>query len=155
MAGLGNVFDALEGDGVRGADLRVSVEVPRAALGHGFRAPVPPRLAADDDIVDRVRSEVDPEHVVLYLPKQLPDGAVLRLRGQGGAPRAEGERAGDLYVSVALVERPARPGELIPRALARAESADLAETGGGSDVTMWVLLAIAVATAAALGLVFL
>ena len=147
MAELGSVFDD-HGDAderPRGPDLRVTVEVPRAALGASLRAPVPTRIAADGDLVERVILDPeDPERVALHLPDQLPARAVLRLRGQGGV-REDG-RPGDLMVVVQLVDRPPRDDESITREVSvpsvRSEGA--VATLAGVDVTWWVLLAIGV-----------
>jgi hypothetical protein len=109
---LGNVFESFESDQPRGPDLRVSVEVPRAALGGSLRVAVPQRLAADGDLVERASDPADPEHLLLHLPTSLPEGAVLRLRGQGGV-LASGQ-PGDLFVALELVERPMRADEGIP-----------------------------------------
>ena len=73
---LGNVF-ADDDERPRGPDLRVSVEVPRAALGASLHAPVPSRIAVDGELVERAVLEGDdPACVVLHLPEQLPEGAV-------------------------------------------------------------------------------
>jgi hypothetical protein len=112
VAELGSVFEADDG-GPRGPDLRVTVEVPRAALGATLRAPVPARIAAEGDLVERVvLGDDEPGVVELHLPETLPEGAVLRLRGQGGIGE-EGARPGDLLVVVELVDRPPRPDEII------------------------------------------
>jgi hypothetical protein len=153
VAELGSVFEADEG--ARGPDLRVSVEVPRAALGASFRAPVPQRLAADGELVERVLlGDDEPGFVELHLPESLPDRAVLRLRGQGGAGAGEGEAAGDLLVVVELVDRPPRPPERITRsALARRGSGALARVEG-TDLTWWILLGLALLGAALLAVLF-
>lgn len=104
MTQLGNVFESFESDQPRGPDLRVSVEVPRAALGGSLRVRVPLRLAADGELVERASEPADPEHLTLHLPASLPAGAVLRLRGQGG--RHPSGQPGDLFVALELVERP-------------------------------------------------
>ncbi|MCA9699104.1 MAG: hypothetical protein KC431_16395 [Myxococcales bacterium] len=134
MAGLGSIYDDEQAAG--GPDLRVTAEVPRAALGHGVRVRIPRRLAADGDLVDRVCDAADPERVVLHLPEQLPPGAMLRLRGQGGL-RDGGGRPGDLFVVIELVDRPAEADELIVTAT------DLvpASGAGGRDLT-WAILAV-------------
>lgn len=122
-------------------DLRVSVEVPRAALGATLHAPVPARIAVDGELVERAVLEGEvPGQIVLHLPEQLPARALLRLRGQGGmAPDAA---PGDLLVLVELVDRPPRDDERIIRnaTVARSSGEDVA----GTDVTWWWLLALAV-----------
>jgi hypothetical protein len=118
MAKLANIYDAIDpgdagGDGGgRGADLRVTVEVPRAALGsdEAFFADVP--LTVDGQ--RRADPHGDGAKVPLNLPASVPEGATLRLRGLGalgpGAPAAEGiKRAGDLYVRLTVVNGPWRP----------------------------------------------
>lgn len=140
MAELGSVFEDDGDTGPRGPDLRVSVEVPRAALGATFHAPVPARIAVDGELVERAVLEGDvPGQVVLHLPAQLPARALLRLRGQGGlAPDAA---PGDLLVLVELVDRPPREDERIIRSAAMVRAGD---DGPTMDVTWWVLLALAV-----------
>lgn len=142
VAELGSVFeDEGEDEGPRGADLRVSVEVPRAALGGTLRAPVPARIAVDGQLVERAVLEGDePGRIVLHLPEQLPERAMLRLRGQGGVC-SEG-RAGDLLVVVELVDRPPRDDEEITYA---APAVATRSGNEGTDVTWWVLLALALA----------
>jgi hypothetical protein len=148
VAELGSVFAGDEE--ARGPDLRVTVEVPRAALGACLRAPVPERLAVDGELIERVVVGGDePGHVDLHLPEQLPERALLRLRGHGGRG-AEGERAGDLLVLVELVDRPPRADERITRstALAARASDDLAASG--DDRTWWLLGALLLIGAAVL-----
>jgi hypothetical protein len=139
VAQLGSVFEDDDDAGPRGPDLRVSVEVPRAALGATFHAPVPARIAVDGELVERAVLDGEvPGQVVLHLPEQLPARALLRLRGQGGlAPDAA---PGDLLVLVELVERPPRDDERIVRSAAMVRSGDGAPT---MDMTWWVLLALA------------
>jgi hypothetical protein len=142
MAELGSVFEDDGDAGPRGPDLRVSVEVPRAALGATFHAPVPARIAVDGELVERVVLEGEaPGEIVLHLPEQLPARALLRLRGQGGlAPDA---RPGDLLVLVELVDRAPRDDERIIRsAVVRAGDSPVALDT--IDVTWWWLLALAV-----------
>jgi hypothetical protein len=135
---LGSVFEADDGQ-PRGPDLRVTVEVPRAALGASFVAPVPMRLAADGELIERaVLGDDEPGLITLHLPEALPEGAVLRLRGQGGR-RADAEQPGDLFVVIELVDRAPRAAERILRsAVARREPGSVA-TREGTDVT-WLLL---------------
>lgn len=136
---LGSVFADDGDERPRGPDLRVSVEVPRAALGAELHAPVPSRLAVDGELVERaVIDGDDPARVVLHLPEHLPEGAVLRLRGQGGV--APDGRPGDLYVKLELVDRPPRDDERIVRSeLARPEP-----TTDTIDTTWWWLVGVAV-----------
>jgi hypothetical protein len=154
VAELGSVFEADEGP--RGPDLRVSVEVPRAALGATVQLPVPERIAADGELVERaVIGDDDPGLVTLHLPESLPDGAVLRLRGQGGLGAA-GERPGDLWVVTELVDRPPREPERIIRstAAARRESSSVA-VREGNDMTWWLLGGLALICAGILAALLL
>ncbi len=108
MGELGNIFDEVErgGDGPRGPDLRVKVDVPRSALGRegGYAALVPDEIEHEGRLVARVQAAGDPPgRVVLHLPETFASGAVLRLRRQGG--RSEGGVPGDLYLEVVVVDR--------------------------------------------------
>ncbi len=153
MTELGSVFEA--DDGPRGPDLRVTVEVPRAALGAGFRAPVPERLAADGELVERMMlGDDEPGFVVLHLPEQLPDRALLRLRGQGGVG-AEGQGAGDLLVLVELVDRAPRGDERILRSALAHREPETVATREGDDVTWWLLGGLALLGAGVLAALFL
>src|SRR5690606_41579149 len=106
VAELGSVFED-ESDDPRGPDLRVTVEVPRAALGASIRVPVPRRLAHEGDLVERaVLDHGDPDRVALHLPEELAPRTMLRLRGQGGVHPSG--RAGDLQIVVELVDRSPR-----------------------------------------------
>jgi hypothetical protein len=131
---LGSVFEGFESDQPRGPDLRVSIEVPRAALGGPLRARVPLRMAADGDLVERASTAGDPEHVVLHLPTSLPAGAVLRLRGQGGV--ITGRQPGDLFVAIELVERDMTPDERVPGW----SSPSLEPAEAGSATLTWLIL---------------
>jgi hypothetical protein len=146
MVQLGNVFEALDEGTPRGPDLRVSVEVPRAALGGSLHARVPPRLAHEGTLVERAGAEQD--HVVLHLPASLPPGAVLRLRGQGGV-REDGQ-PGDLYVVIELVERAPRPDE---RVLHENVVGPTLATSS-STLTWLILLAFALVAATTVALLF-
>lgn len=156
MAELGSVFEDEDQDAPRGPDLRVSVEVPRAALGATLHAPVPLRIAADGELVERVVLDGDePDTIVLHLPKQLAPRSMLRLRGQGGAC-PEG-RPGDLLVVVELVDRAPREDERISRTraeLAPRGPADL-DLGATTDITWWILLALALVGGGVLAIIAL
>jgi len=106
MSRLGSIFeDDAEHEGTeRGPDLRVQAQVSRSALGaaEGVRIDVPSVIDGQARVVHP--SDPSPEHVTVRLPENLPDGATLRLRGQGGAP-ASG-RPGDLYLTIQLVDAP-------------------------------------------------
>jgi hypothetical protein len=142
VAELGSVFDEQPDDRPRGPDLRVSIEVPRAALGASLRAPVPARLAHAGDLVERVTLANDtPGYVELHLPHDLPERAQLRLRGQGGV-HPDG-RPGDLLVLTQIVDRAPRPDEHISVAATAVPEPD---AGHRLDVTLWVLLGLALLT---------
>jgi hypothetical protein len=144
VAELASVFDDEGDEQPRGPDLRVSVEIPRAALGATLRAPVPARIAANGDLVERVVLDgEDLDTVELHLPEQLPERAMLRLRGQGGA--LEGGRAGDLLVLVELVDRAPRDDEVITRSASSGQAQDglMAMATDGTDITLWLLLGLA------------
>lgn len=107
--GLGNIFDAVEEEdapkAARGPDLRLEVEYPRYALGsdEGFLAPVPRVVVQDGAEIERkIGPADDARGVRLHLPEAFQDGATLRLRGQGGV--GEDGRAGDLYLTIRLVD---------------------------------------------------
>jgi hypothetical protein len=140
VAQLGNVFED-DNAGPRGPDLRVSVEVPRAALGATLHAPVPARIAVDGELVERAVQEGEqPGQITLHLPEQLPPRAVLRLRGQGGL--GADAAPGDLFVIVELVDRAPRADERIVRG-----ATGLTSVGSLArdtvDMTWWWLLALA------------
>lgn len=106
MTELGNIFDAVarDGEGQRGADLRVEVTVPPSSLGapEGIAVRVPLTIEGQR----RADPHGDRERVLLRLPAELPsDGAVLRLRGLGALPTGKGA-PGDLYVAIALGPEP-------------------------------------------------
>jgi hypothetical protein len=147
MTQLGSVFEDVDDSRPRGPDLRVSVEVPRAALGATLYAPVPARIAVEGELVERAVLEgEEPGRVVLHLPEQLPARALLRLRGQGGL--APDGQPGDLLVLVELVDRAPRDDERIVRSAVAQADDDTPTT----DVTLWWLLGLAVLGVAVLGL---
>lgn len=111
MSGLGNVFDAVEtsAEAPRGPDLRFSVHVPRSALGRedGFVAEVPLTLPHEGEQIERAREpDAEGTGLILHLSPTVPDGATLRLRGQGGV-HPEGV-PGDLWITIHLVDDPPR-----------------------------------------------
>jgi hypothetical protein len=153
VADLGSVFEA-DDDRPKGPDLRVTVEVPRAALGASLLAPVPMRLAANGELIERVVVDGDqPGLLTLHLPEVLPNNAVLRLRGQGGR-NAEGQRAGDLFVVIELVDRPPRGDERILRSSVALRDAGSVAPRDGTDITWWLLGGLALLCAAVLAVVF-
>src|SRR5690606_29174056 len=109
----------------------------------------------DGELVERVViGDDDPGLVTLHLPEALPSGAVLRLRGQGGRGAA-GERPGDLWVVVELVDRPPRaPEQIIRSSVARREPSSVA-THDGTDVTWWLLGGLALLGVGLLAALFL
>lgn len=112
VSSFGSIFDGTEPTrgGPRGPDLRVTVEVPRTALGSpdGFAAPIPTTVEVDGRSIERVRGPEGEGPVPLFLPATLPSGAVLRLRGQGGRSPTDGGPPGDLLVEIVVVDRPSR-----------------------------------------------
>lgn len=135
MAQLGRIFPDEPTTGPRGVDLRVSVEVPRYALGapDGYKALVPRIIHHDGQPVERVTSPFEHgDEITLNLPEHVPDGATLRLRGQGGP--CEAGTPGDLYVEICLVDRdPPEPPIPEPQPL---------------SPMMWIVLGIALAITA-------
>ena len=108
MSTLGSVYDELGPAG--GADLFVTVDVPRAAVavGQPVDVRVPYRLPDRDGVVrERVASPHDaPGCVRLGVPPGTSEGTTLRLRRQG----ARGDAGvGDLYITIRLVD-----GALVP-----------------------------------------
>jgi hypothetical protein len=106
MAQLGNIYDRGNRLGPKGQDLHYTVVVPSEAVGHtpGCLVRVPMELPGGGQRHRRVPAPGEKgERLSLQLPEGLPDGAILRLHGQG-AP-AEGGRPGDLMIKVQL-----RPG---------------------------------------------
>lgn len=104
VAGLGNIL-APEATGPRGPDLRLRVKVPSKDLGRegGVLVKVPASIEHEGRAVPRAASPHDPKgRLRLHLPAQVPEGAVLRLRGQGGLQ--EGASPGDLYIEVEVVQ---------------------------------------------------
>ena len=142
-AGLGNIFDAVEGEGPRGEDLFHTIEMPRSALGHpgGQLVPVPEKIVHAGERVRRV-ADADPEPgwVHLQLGADVPEGARLRLRGQGEA-KTDG-RPGDLILTLRFNED--APVRLPPGpSLVRAAGTGVATRPGNSGV-IWGLLAFAI-----------
>lgn len=105
MSALGNVFDAVEQGGHTGRDLRYTVPVNRALLGAPLTVQVPLELTLDGRLVPRAIGPGESgSSVSLNVPVDVPDGATLKLRGQGediddGAP-------GDLYLTLAIIDPP-------------------------------------------------
>ena len=106
MSGLGNVFDAVAGDGGhKGRDLRYTVQVNRALLGAPLTVQVPLELPLDGRPIPRAIGPGERgSSVSLNVPADVPDGATLKLRGQGeeiddGAP-------GDLFLTLAIIDPP-------------------------------------------------
>ncbi len=105
MAQLGNVLQGGDGEGPRGPDLRVKVQVPPGALGHvdGVYVRIPLELPAGGRRWRRAPSPFDQQdRVLLRLPPSLPSGAAIALRGQGA--QQEGCQPGDLLVQVQVVQ---------------------------------------------------
>lgn len=101
MGELGSIYDGMSSSGPRGPDLRATVEVAREQLGETQYITLPTQLEHQGQLVDRVLVDGDPS-IPLHLGPEFKSGATLRLRGQGG--RHDGQRAGDLYLQVHVVE---------------------------------------------------
>lgn len=152
MTSLGNIFDAVVTEGERGADLRWTVEVPRRQLGGLVVVSVPERFEIEGATVERAPSPdgaAAGDRVPLNLPLEVPDGATLRLRGQGGIS-ATGGAPGDLYLEIVLVgpARPAAEREAMKAAAAAPEPAGQPAQEGG--LLGWAAIAVAVALGALL-----
>lgn len=106
MPKLASVLTTTDDTRPRGPDLHTVVEVPTHELGLscGTVVRIPLELPHDGETIPRTPAQSDHgDQVRLHLPSDLPDGATLRLVGQGGATRKG--RPGDLYVTVTLVAR--------------------------------------------------
>lgn len=117
MSQLGSVFEGFiaEGDGPRGRDLHGEVRLPRAYLGRGpVVVQLPAQLPTDDgSLGTRTPGPGEhPDQVTLNLPRGVPDGATLRLRGQGEG--GAGRVPGDLYLKVYLTGPAAAPAPGAP-----------------------------------------
>lgn len=107
MSALGSVLEPEAGGGPRGPDLYFLAQVPPKALGAsaGYAVSVPKKLAHEGQKVPRATSPHDEGGKIrIHLPAQVPAGAVLRLRGQGGV--VQGGAPGDLLLEIEVV-RPA------------------------------------------------
>ena len=105
MTAIGSVLEPSGGEGLRGPDLYFVARVPPKALGNreGYCVKVPRKLDHDGNKVTRASTPHDEgDKVRLHLPPQVPEGAVLRLRGQGGL--VEGGSPGDLLLEIELVK---------------------------------------------------
>lgn len=154
MTSLGNIFDAVESRGERGPDLRWTVEVPRRKLGEPLTVEVPAQIEVDGAPVARaLPPDGSPAGapVPLMLPLEVPDGATLRLRGQGGVSSGGGS-PGDLYLRIVLIgpARPAAEREAMKAAAAAAAASPAASSGEGS-----LLVRAAIFVAVALGALFI
>ena len=108
MPSLGSALDPGDPLLPKGPDLHAAVMVPPEALGHapGAWVRIPRELPGGGRRHPRVPHPADRgDEVRLHLPEGLPDGATLRLCGQGAA--LDGGRPGDLLVKVQV-----RPGRL-------------------------------------------
>lgn len=98
---LGSIFEP--DDRPAGRDLSWSVEVPRWALGQPYVVDVPLEIEVDGE---RATRAVGPGEIgsklTLNLAADIPERTKLRLRGVGEVG-ASG-RAGDLYLTVTVVE---------------------------------------------------
>ncbi len=136
MQQLGSIFAERDETVPRGEDLRATVQVPRACIGHpdGVLVPLAQRLPFAGERMARARSSFEPEgQIHLRIPAGFQEGATLRLRGQGGV--RDGGEAGDLLLRIEFHDepftpyRPAFDGDDPTSALARSSRADM----GASD----------------------
>jgi DnaJ-class molecular chaperone len=103
--GFAEMFRGAGGGGARGARGR---KRPAAVAGDDIsaRIEVPFRLAIEGGKVDvQVQREGRNETISVTIPQGLPDGARMRLRGQG-LPGAGGGPAGDLLLDVQVAVHP-------------------------------------------------
>ncbi len=116
MTHLGSIYGTDDDtDAVRGPDLDYTVTVRRAALrklGGVVAVSVPERLDVGSE--GTCRRQPDPGDggfgpITLRVPDDLPSGAVLRLRRQGGDASTREGRPGDLRIRVLVDEREHRP----------------------------------------------
>lgn len=108
LSQLGSIFDPAPAAGTKGPDLRVKATVSRSELraGRPVVVPVPDRVPYEGGSVPRHLEVGDPPgQVQLHLSDQLADGAVLRLRRQGGEHPSSGT-PGDLLVELSIARAP-------------------------------------------------
>jgi len=100
VAELGSIFEDQKPTGNRGRDLHADVEVPAWALSNpeGVDVEVPEVLEVDGQQVRRAC--MHGPQVTVRLNPSLPDGAALRMRGEGEA-LADGYN-GDLYLHLKI-----------------------------------------------------
>ena len=100
VAELGSIFEDQKPTGNRGRDLHADVEVPAWALSSadGVDVEVPEVLEHKGQPVRRAC--MHGPQVTVRLNPSLPDGAALRMRGEGEA-LAEGNN-GDLYLHLKI-----------------------------------------------------
>ena len=147
MAQLGNIYDTYNRLGPKGQDLHHTVQVPPEAVGHasGCRVRIPIELPGGGQRHARVKPHGEKgDQLTLQLPEGLPDGAILRLRGQG-AP-AEGGHPGDLLVKVQV-----RPGG----GDGYLGLVDPPRASSGDGATLYVAIGVGLAMVAALVLAML
>ncbi|MCB9524706.1 MAG: hypothetical protein H6702_15215 [Myxococcales bacterium] len=109
MSELGSIYEDA-GDEAPGPDLHTVLEIPRGDLGKAVKVKVPLALPMDDgELIERADRAGEGDVITLQLPAELPDGATLRLRGEGGV--VDGGPGGDLYLQIRLVDvaPPTRP----------------------------------------------
>ncbi|MFT6399727.1 MAG: hypothetical protein ACJAYU_004496 [Bradymonadia bacterium] len=104
MSQLGSIFEKTEG--TKGEDLRHHVEASRgeAASATGALVRVPLKLADENGHVHQRRRNPadDGDTLTVRLPTDSPSPVMVRLRGMGA--ENESGSAGDLYLTVTLVE---------------------------------------------------
>jgi DnaJ-class molecular chaperone len=108
FGGAGGFAEMFRGAGGGGARAARGRKRPAAAAGGDLsaRIEVPFRLAIEGGKVDvQVQREGKAETISVTIPQGLPDGARMRLRGQG-LPGTGGGPAGDLLLEVQVAAHP-------------------------------------------------
>lgn len=109
MSELGSIYDPEE-PGPKGRDLRTKITFARGGLGKPTPVQVPLELPLGDALVRRAIGPGETDATVtLNLPRDLPNGATLRMRGLG--EEIDDGPPGDLYLTIHLVDAaaPSRP----------------------------------------------
>lgn len=105
MSALGNVFDAVSQDGHKGRDLHYTVQINRALLGAPLTVQVPLELTIDGRLTPRAIGPGERgSSVSLNVPVDVPEGATLKLRGQG--EEIDDGTPGDLFLTLAIIDPP-------------------------------------------------
>lgn len=134
VAELGSIYEQGQSSGKRGRDLHADVEVPAWALGctDGVEIEVPVSLPCHGEQVRRAC--LHGPGLTVHLPDQFPDGAALRMRGEGEAS-PEGPN-GDLLLHMK-----------IDRSQTHAPALDPAAQPSGNLMMVAALVSLSVAAA--------